>query len=91
MSAEFASAKDFQDYIQNKAATDEGFRARLLSEPRAVIEEELDLSIPDDFHLHVHEDTATTAHLVIPPSAAIAEEDLQAVAGGGNMDWCSPV
>ena len=55
-----------------------------------MIEEELDLSIPDGLDIQVHEDTATTSHFVIPPSAKLAEEDLRAVAGGKH-GWCSPV
>ena len=89
MAREFQTFEDFNNYVRNKAVEDEEFRSRLLADPRAVIEEELDLSIPDGLDIRVHEDTATTSHFVIPPSAKLAEEDMRAVAGGG--DWCSPV
>lgn len=88
MAREFQTFEDFNNYMRNKAVEDEEFRSRLLADPRAVIEEELDLSIPDGLDIQVHEDTATTSHFVIPPSAKLAEEDMRAVAGGG---WCSPV
>ncbi len=88
MAREFQTFEDFNNYMRNKAVEDEEFRARLLADPRAVIEEELDLSIPDGLDIQVHEDTATTSHFVIPPSAKLAEEDMRAVAGG---NWCSPV
>ena len=88
MAQPFQTFEDFYDYARNKAAEDEDFRARLLADPKAVIEEELDLSIPDGLDIQIHEDTATTSHFVIPPSAKLAEEDLRAVAGGG---WCCPV
>ncbi len=92
MAQSFQTFDDFYAYARNKAAENEEFRARLLADPRAVIEEELDLSVPEGLNIQVHEDTATTSHFVIPPSAKLAEEDMRAVAGGGNaMDWCSPV
>ena len=91
MSHEFQTVEEFQSSLRERAVADEEFRARLLSDPNAVIEEELDLTLPDGFNLEVHEDTATTAHLVLPPSASIAEADMSSVAGGGDMDWCSPV
>lgn len=90
MAQEFQTVDEFHDYVRNKAVENEEFRARLLADPKAVMEEELDLSIPDDFSIEVHEDNATTAHLVLPPSAALAEEDMRAVAGGKH-GWCSPV
>ena len=89
MAQQFQSFDDFYNYARNKAVDDEEFRSRLLADPRAVIEEELDLSIPDGLDIQVHEDTATTSHFVIPPSAKLAEEDMRAVAGGSG--WCSPV
>ena len=75
--------------MRNRAVEDEDFRARLLADPKAVIEEELDLSIPDGFNVHIHEENATNVHMVLPPSAALAEQDMQAAAGGSG--WCSPV
>ena len=92
MAREFQTVDEFQGYLRDKAVEDAEFRARLLTDPRSVMEEELDVSIPDGFNIEVHEESATTAHLVLPPSATLAEEDLEAVAGGNeNMGWCSPV
>lgn len=90
MAEQFQTVEEFHDYVRNKAVENEEFRARLLADPRAVMEEELDLSIPDAFSIEVHEDSATTAHLVLPPSAALAEEDMRTVAGGKH-GWCSPI
>ena len=81
--------EDFHNYMRSRAVEDEEFRSRLLADPRAVIEEELDLSVPDGIDIQVHEDTTTTTHFVLPPSAKLAEEDMRAVAGGGN--WCNPI
>ena len=90
MAQQFQTVEEFHDYVRNKAVENEEFRARLLTDPKAVMEEELDLSIPDGFTIEVHEDSATTAHLVLPPSAALAEEDMRTVAGGGQP-WCVPI
>ena len=45
-------------------------------------------TIPDGFELVVHEDGATTAHLVLPPSGGLSEAEMESVAGGaGHADW----
>ena len=87
MAPEFQTVEEFNDYVRSKAVENEEFRARLLADPKAVVEKELDVSMPDDFSIEVHEDSATTAHLVLPPSAALAEEEMRAVAGG-KPAWC---
>ena len=67
-----------------KAAEDEDFRAQLVAEPAATLSAELDVSIPEGFMVEIHEDSATSAHLVLPPSQRLTTEDLAQVAGG---DW----
>lgn len=89
---QFQTAEEFHAYVRDKAVEDQEFRARLLADPKSVMEGELDLSIPDGYKIEVHEDSATTAHLVLPPSAALAEEDMRAASAAGSLgDWCSPV
>ena len=39
-------------------------------------------AIPDGFNVAVHEDSATTAHLVLPPSPKLTEAELETVVGG---------
>ena len=53
--------------IVGKAATDADFRARLLSDPKAALAQELSVTIPDSLTVEVHEESAGTAHLVLPP------------------------
>ncbi len=91
MAQEFQTVEEFHGYLQGKAAEDEEFRSRLLADARSVMEDELDISIPDGFNIEVHEESATTAHLVLPPSAVLTEDSLSVVSGGHAMDWCSPV
>ena len=76
---------EMRDLLVTKAAEDEAFRTRLLAEPNAAIEERLGLKIPAGFDVKVLEDDRNTVHLVLPPTAALDEADLEQAAGG--IDW----
>ena len=76
------SGQDIRTHILTKAEEDSEFRARLLADPKGTVEAELGVAVPDVFTFHIHEDTATDAHLVLPPDRRLAQEDLEAVAGG---------
>ena len=76
------SAQDLRTHILTKAAEDSEFRTRLLEDPKGTVEAELGVSVPDVFNFHIHEDTATDAHLVLPADKRLNQEDLEAVAGG---------
>ena len=65
-----------------KAAADDGFRARLVEDPKAAIKEALNVDLPESLTVHVHEDTARAAHLVLPSSASLTEAQLEAIAAG---------
>ena len=80
--------------VVDKAATDSDFRARLLSDPKAALAQELSVTIPDSLTVEVHEESAGAAHLVLPPDSKLSEGDLRAVAGGFerhegyyNINW----
>ena len=68
--------------IVDKAAGDAEFRARLLGDPKGALERELGVAIPASLSIEVHEESAATTHLVLPPSSKLSESDLHAVAGG---------
>ena len=80
-----------KDRILSKAAEDGAFRAHLIADPRVAIWAETGASIPDGFDLVVHEDSATTSHLVLPPSGALTEAEMEKVAGGMSVigNWNS--
>jgi hypothetical protein len=63
-------------------ATDDEFRARLVADPRAALEAETGLRFPPDYRLHVHEESATDAHLVLPPKPELSRDQLDRIAGG---------
>ena len=68
--------------ILSKAAEDADFRARLVSDPKEAIGQELGISMPESLSVEIHEESSGTAHLVLPPDSKLSEGDLQAVAGG---------
>ena len=76
------TATELKDRILNKAEEDGEFRARLIADPKAAISSEVGVAMPDGFDVAVHEDSATTAHLVLPPSPKLSEAELETVAGG---------
>ena len=78
------TATEMRTRILSKAAADGDFRAHLIADPNAAISAEIGQTIPDGFDVAVHEESATTAHLVLPASPALTEAELEAVAGGGS-------
>ena len=48
------SEAEVKAHIAMKAAEDDDFRARLVADPRAALEEEIGLRFPDGYRLHVH-------------------------------------
>ena len=79
------TTSELRTRILSKADEDGDFRARLISDPKAAISAETGTTIPDGFEVAVHEDSATMAHLVLPPSPALTEAEMEFVAGAG--DW----
>ena len=70
--------------IVGKATEDADFRARLLSDPKGAIGQELGVTMPASLSIGVHEESGTTAHLILPPDSKLSDGDLQAVSGGGQ-------
>ena len=79
------TATELKNRILSKADEDSDFRARLIADPRAAISAETGTALPDGFDVVVHEDSATTAHLVLPPSPKLTEANLEKATGGIAM------
>ena len=79
------TATELRTRILSRADEDSDFRARLIADPKAAISAEIGADIPDVFDVAVHEDSATTAHLVLPPSPQLTDAELEMVAGGGSL------
>ena len=75
---------EMKDRVLSKAAADGDFRARLIADPKAAVSAEIGQPLPDGFDVMVHEDSDTTAHLVLPPSPALTEAERGMVAGGAS-------
>ena len=50
--------------------------------------QELGVTMPASLSIGVHEESGTTAHLVLPPDSKLSEGDLQAVSGGA-LTWAA--
>lgn len=69
-----------------RASADPEFRARLLSEPKAAMAEELGIEFPDQVAVEVLEERADKLYLVIPRRGdALTDEELEGVGGGGSF------
>ena len=77
---------DMQDRIIAKASADGEFRARLVADPKGAIQEVTGMPIPDAVTVQVHEESATTFHLVLPPDSSLSEQEMAQVLGGTGGD-----
>ena len=80
------SEAEVRAHIAMKAAEDDDFRARLTADPRATIEAEAGIRFPDGYRIHVHEESATDAHVVLPPKPELSREQLDRIAGGMTIN-----
>lgn len=76
---------ELREHLIEKSTVDSEFRSQLMADPKAAIKAETGVTVPSGFNSEVHEGTADTSHLVLPPSANLGEADLVHVAGG--IDW----
>lgn len=85
------SRKDFEAKIVANAWRDASYKKRLLKNPKAVVQNELQeiepgVELPKDLNVAVHEESPEQYHLVLPRNpndiapGAIADEQLEAVA-----------
>jgi hypothetical protein len=90
MVAQTKTSQDLQARLIAKAWEDASFKRALLNDPKAAIEQELGVELPDGLEIQVVEETATRICLVLPappeelPEGQLPEEQLAAVAGGSG-------
>lgn len=72
-----------------RAWEDETFKQELINNPKAVINRESKLQLPEELEVEVLQETVNKVYLVIPENSAqlaaeaqLSEEDLERVAGG---------
>ena len=68
------------------AQADPEFRSLLTANPKSAIEGKLGSKLPEAITIEVHEESATSFHLVLPPSGKLTEEELAKVFAG---NWWS--
>lgn len=92
---EMLSRAEAEQRIRERAASDAEFRDQLKADPRSALASELGVEIPDQVSVHVHEESMSEVHLVLPPAQEdLSDADLEAVAGGlawGDCQTDSPL
>ena len=78
------SQAEIQDKIIARVGEDGEFRARLVADPRAAIQEVTGMPIPDGIEMQVHEESATSFHLVLPPHGQLTDAEMTHMFGGGD-------
>ena len=87
MDSETRSVTELREHLIEKATTDEAFRARLLADPNAAIQEELGVTVPPGFTIKVHEGRRGRQ----PPGAAAgraARGGRNGTGGRGHVEGC---
>jgi hypothetical protein len=75
-----------------RSLEDESLRQRLLSDPKAAVEQELGTRLPEDVQVRAVEETADTIYLVLPSASPadevveLSDRELEAVSGAGSWD-----
>lgn len=81
-----ATISEMREALMQKAAEDDAFRAQLIADPKGTVKDALGVEVPAGFALHIHEEDASTSHLVLPPTADLTEADMAGAAGAGIWD-----
>jgi hypothetical protein len=91
--SEATGRADIERRLIEGSLRDESFRQRLLEDPRAAMEQELGVQLPEDLRVQAVEESADTIYLVLPsvsPASGgdkITDQELEAVAGGEDTNW----
>ena len=73
---------DAEKFLVSRAEEDSDFRERLLATPKATIEREFGVALPEGHEIHVHEETTTVTHLMLPPRDSLSEAERHAAKTG---------
>ncbi|MYE02489.1 MAG: hypothetical protein F4Y03_14695 [Alphaproteobacteria bacterium] len=76
------------DRLVARAGRDSEFRDRLLANPKEAIEEEFGVTVAGGQEVHVHEETGSLTHIVLPPRDKFtAAEREEAKTGAESLDF----
>ncbi|MGJ5675413.1 MAG: NHLP leader peptide family RiPP precursor [Nostochopsis sp.] len=75
--------KDLEIHLITRALKNEEFRQELIANPKAVVEKELGVKLPEELEIKVLEETESTLYMVVPsnPYEGIFEEELKVLVG----------
>ena len=80
--------------IIQRRIEDESFRQQLLEDPKAAVEQELGMQLPEGVRVETVEETADTIYLVLPSTSMagreggeLSDQELGSVAGGAIDTW----
>ena len=73
---------DADDLLVSRAGEDSDFRERLLRKPRETIEGEFGVTLAENHEIHVHEETYTATHVVLPPRSRLSDAEREAARTG---------
>ena len=73
---------DAADFLASRAGKDNDFRELLLAKPRETIEKEFGVTLDENHEIHIHEETYTSTHVVIPPRSKLSEAERKAARTG---------
>lgn len=59
--------------LVEKALKDDGFRHALMQDPKAAIEKSWGVSLPEGMQVHVHQETPSDLHVVLPTAASAGD------------------
>lgn len=80
------SKQEMVGLIYRFAAQNPEYRAKLLSDPKGLLEQQMQQSLPASLNVKVVQETADTTYLIAPYVASagdeLSDEDLEKVAGG---------
>jgi hypothetical protein len=87
--SEAAGRQEVERRLVQRSLEDDVFRQRLLSDPKAAVEQELGTRLPKEVRVVAMEESADTIYLVLPSSSPVGDEggeisdrELEEVAGG---------
>ena len=75
---------DAAELLVSRAGEDSDFRGRLLAKPKETIEQEFGVTLAGDHEIHVHEETSSETHLVLPPRGKLSKAEREEARSGAT-------
>jgi hypothetical protein len=97
--SEATGRAEMERRLVQRSLQDDAFRQRLLSDPKAAVEDELGTRLPEEVRVVAVEEATDTVYLVLPNVSAaggtgeLSDRELASVAGSGwgsvETEWCT--